>query len=212
MNWKRILIATMTRKKHQAFIEDTKHPEHARERLWMQETVPLLQKSAYWYHLLENTPEVHLDDFPITVYEDYQENLLAAQHSLIQPFNGEKLIFWSETSGTAGVRKFFPITASFQKQFQRTMAPYIHSLTQRFPDFFKEKILYLVAVDAHKTSTAGIPSGWISNFNYRHLPSFIKRFYAMPDEVFDNAEVYAQWASLYALAYDLAQFLQLLLW
>lgn len=206
MNWKRMLIAAMTQKKYHTFLEDTKHPERARERLWMQETVPLLQQSPYWYPLLRNKQNVHLDDFPITVYEDYQKDLLAAQQSLIQPFNGEQLIFWSETSGTSGVRKFFPITASFQKQFQRTMAPYIYSLTQRFPGFFKEKILYLVAVDAHKNSPAGIPSGWISNFNYRHLPFFIKRFYAMPDAVFDNAEVYEQWSGLYALANDLSAF------
>ena len=204
MNWKRILIAAITRKKYLAFIEDTKHPESARDRLWNQEIVPLLKKSAYWHSILQNKLNLSLDNFPITNYDDYEEDVLAAQHSLIQPFNGEKLIFWSETSGTAGVRKFFPITASFQKQFQRTMPPYIYALTQHFPGLFKEKILYLVAVDSHRVSPAGTPLGWISNFNYRNLPSFIKRFYAMPNEVFDNTEVYTQWSALYALASDLS--------
>ncbi|MCW8400776.1 GH3 auxin-responsive promoter family protein [Legionella sp. PATHC038] len=204
MNWKRILIAAITRKKYQAFIEDTQYPERSRERLWNQEIVPLLKKSSYWQALLQNSPILSLDDFPITTYDDYEAALLAAQHSHIQPFNGEKLLFWSETSGTSGVRKFFPITTSFQTQFQRTMPPYIYTLTQRVPGLFKEKIVYLAAVDSHKTSPAGTPSGWISNFNYRHLPSFIKRFYALPDEVFDNAEVYEQWSALYALATDLS--------
>lgn len=44
MNWKRRLIALITRKKYQAFIEDTKYPERSRERLWHQEIVPLLKK------------------------------------------------------------------------------------------------------------------------------------------------------------------------
>lgn len=204
MNWKRIFIAAITRKKYLDFIEDTKHPERSRERLWNEEVVPLLKKSAYWQPLLNNLQHLTLNDFPITTYEDYEEDLLTAQHSQVQPFNGEKLIFWSETSGTAGVRKFFPITASFQTQFQRTMPPYIYTLAQHYHGLFKEKIAYLVAVDAHKLTPAGIPSGWISNFNYRNLPSFIKRFYAMPDELFDNAEVYAQWSALYALATDLS--------
>ncbi|KGP63966.1 GH3 auxin-responsive promoter [Legionella norrlandica] len=204
MNWKRFLIAAITKKKYQSFLEDTKHPKDVRDRLWNQEIVPLLIQSHYWGDWLKNKSSLDLNDFPITEYEDYQEGLLSAQNQTIQPFNGEKLIFWSETSGTSGVRKFFPITSSFQKQFQRTMAPYIHSLTQRFSGFFKEKILYLVAVDTHKTTPAGIPAGWISNFNYRHLPSFIKRFYAMPDEVFASHETYNQWGPVYALASDLS--------
>lgn len=204
MNWKRLLIAAMTKSKYKAFLVDTRQPEKARERLWINEIVPLLLQSPYWSLRVKDQNIPVLNEFAISTYEDYEAELLAAQNSRIQPFNGEELIFWSETSGTAGVRKFFPITKSFQKQFQRTMPPFIYSLTQRFKGFFKEKILYLVAVDAHKTTPAGIPSGWISNFNYRHLPSFIKRCYAMPDEVFDNAEVFAQWGPLYALACDLS--------
>lgn len=93
------------------------HPEHARKRLWLQETLPLLHQSTYWRPLLQHKQNVHLDDFPITVYEDYQEELLAAQQSLIQPFNGERLIFWSETSGTSGVRKFFQLRLLFRNNF-----------------------------------------------------------------------------------------------
>ena len=204
MNWKRFLIAAATRKKFKAFIEDTLHPEQARKRLWTEEVVPLLQQSPYWQPILKNKNSLMLDDFAITTYEQYEGGLLAAQHTLTQPFNGESVIFWSETSGTAGVRKFFPITASFQKQFQRTMAPFIYNLTRLFPGVFQEKILYLVAVNANKTTPAGTPSGWISNFNYRNLPAFMKRFYAMPNEVFANSEVYNQWAPLYALASDLS--------
>lgn len=204
MNWKRFLIAAMTKKKYQIFLKDTRYPKEARDRLWNLEIVPLLKKSSYWQKLLKNKSTINLNDFPITTYEDYQGELLAAQHHTIQPFNGENLIFWSETSGTSGIRKFFPITTSFQMQFQRTMAPYIYSLTQRFPGFFKEKMLYLVAVDAHKTTPAGTPAGWISHFNYRNLPSFIKRFYAMPDEVFTSHEAYTQWGPVYGLASDLS--------
>lgn len=204
MNWKRMLISAMTRKKYKMFLADTQNPQQVKESLWRDEVLPLLKQSSYWKPLLAARSSLDLSDFPITNYEDYEAGLLAAQSSTIQPFNGEELIFWSETSGTAGVRKFFPVTKSFREQFQRTIAPFIHSLTLRFSGFFKEKVLYLVAVDAHKTTPAGVPSGWISNFNYRHLPPFIKRFYAMPDDVFSSSEVYEQWAPLYALASDLS--------
>ncbi len=203
MNWKRMLIEVMTRKKYKAFIADTFHPEAARDRLWWREILPLLKKSVYWPPILKELPSANLNDFPITTYDDYKEGLLAAHHGHIQPFNGENITFWSETSGTSGVRKFFPITTSYQTQFQRTMAPFIYNLTQRFPGFFKKKLLYLVAVNSCKTTPAGTPVGWVSNFNYRNLPAFVKRFYALPDEVFADAESYEQWAPLYALASDL---------
>lgn len=157
MNWKTILIAAMNRKKYRSFIHDTEFPELARERLWQQEIFPLLKQSSYWPSKLQN----NLNEFPITTYEDYEKELLTAQHNLIQPFNGEKLIFWSETSGTAGARKFFPITASFQKQFQRTMPPYIYSLTQRHPQLFKEKfciwsLWMLIAIPQLASLRAGL--------------------------------------------------------
>lgn len=204
MNWKRLLIAALTRKKYRSFLDDTQYPELAQLRLWADEILPLLEQSEYWKPMLELRNTVIIDDFDITYYEDYEQGLLAAQHNLIQPFNGEEIFFWSETSGTAGARKFFPITASFQQQFQRTMAPYIHNLTQLFSGFLQEKMLYLVAVNTNKTTPVGTPCGWISNFNYRNLPGFIKRFYALPDEVLANDDVYNQWAPLYALATDLS--------
>ncbi|WP_347572229.1 GH3 auxin-responsive promoter family protein [Legionella sp.] len=206
MNWKRKLIEAMTRKKYKAFIQDTLYPEHARVRLWQDEILPLLQQSAYWQAVLKEQG-TELNDFSITSYATYRDELAAAQHSETQPFNGEKIIFWSETSGTTSVdRKLFPITQSFQNQFQRTMPPFIYNMTQRFPNFFKEKLVYLVAVDSGKTTPAGTPLGWISNYNYRNLPSLVKNFYALPDAVFADTEAYNQWAPLYALASDLNAF------
>lgn len=204
MNWKRVFIAMMTRGKYKQFIKDTEYPRQAQQRLWTEEILPLLRQSSYWSPL--SLDKSSLKDFSITSYTDYEEGLSIAQNNTIQPFNGEEIIFWSETSGTAGVRKFFPITKSFQMQFQRTMPPFIHCLTQRFSGFFKEKIVYLVAVDVNKKTPAGTPAGWISNFNYRHLPPFIKKLYAMPNEVFADTETFNQWGPLYALASDLSAF------
>jgi hypothetical protein len=206
INWKRKLIETMTRKKYKSFIQDTLYPEQARARLWQNEILPLLQQSAYWSPIIKEQG-TELNDFAITSYATYREGLIAAQQSQTQPFNGEKVIFWSETSGTTSVdRKLFPITQSFQNQFQRTMPPFIYNMTQRFAGFFKEKLVYLVAVDTGKTTPAGTPMGWISNYNYRNLPSLVKKFYALPDAVFADSEAYKQWAPLYALASDLNAF------
>lgn len=200
MNWKRRLIAWKTKKNYQQFIQDTKFSEAAKERLWQKEMLPILKRSAFWKQRYGNDLMQSLDAYPITTYEDYQEVFVGDLQQKVSSLNAEEILFWSETSGSTGKRKYFPITKSFQAQFQRTMAPFVYSLTQRFPDFFKDNLLYLVACNPTEKSEAGIGMGFISNFNYRNLPKVIKSSYALPDAVLENEEIFTEWAPLYALS------------
>ncbi|WP_133128309.1 GH3 family domain-containing protein [Legionella nagasakiensis] len=204
MNWKRIIVAAATWKKYHAFINDTCHPEHAKNRLWNKEILPLIQQTSFWRQSSHFNKTQSLDSFAITTYNDYESSLIAALHSTKQPFNNEEIIYWAETSATSGKRKYFPITTSFQRQFQRTMTPFFHSLIKRFPDFLNHKILYLAAYSTEEVSPAGVPMGFISHFNYHRLPPLIKSFYALPSEVFADSVTFHQWAPLYALAHDLS--------
>jgi len=204
MNWKRTLLAVVTWKKYQTFLADTQAPEDARARLWNKEIVPLIKRSAYWQKIINFDEVPLLDNVEISTYETYEPLLTEALNSHTQPFNLEQIIFWSETSATSGKRKYFPITKSFQTQFQRTMAPYFYSLMFRYPAFLQKKILYLAAYNVDQESAAGIPMGLISHFNYRNLPSLIKSFYALPIEVFSSGTMFYQWAPLYALTHDLS--------
>lgn len=203
MTWKKRLISLITGRKYRQFIQDTHFPEKAVQRLWVKETYPKIKDSPFWQQRAPDGLPQQLELFPITTYEDYAEELHNALNSKIQPFNNEPILFWAETSATSGKRKYFPITKSFQRQFQRTMGPYFYSLIKRFPNFLSAKILYLAAYKVHQTSAGGIPMGLISYFNYQRLPKLIKFFYALPNEVFENAEMFHQWAPLYALAQDL---------
>ncbi|MCL5271735.1 MAG: hypothetical protein M1486_00050 [Gammaproteobacteria bacterium] len=65
MNWKRGLIAAITRSKYKSFLVDTCNPEKARERLWTKEILPLMQQSTYWSLLLEGKKSLALEEFPI---------------------------------------------------------------------------------------------------------------------------------------------------
>lgn len=199
-NWKRLLIATATWKKYHDFIQDTKFPEKAKRRLWSKEILPLLKNASFWQEKTHTT----LDAFKITTYEDYESTLMLALNTHLQPFNGENTLFWSETSATSGKRKYFPITASFQRQFQRTMPPFTHSLIKRFPSFLQQKIVYLAAYGVPDSAPSGIPMGLISHFNYHRLPRIIQACYALPKALFKDAATFTQWAPLYALAHDLS--------
>ncbi|MDP1602889.1 MAG: GH3 auxin-responsive promoter family protein [Legionella sp.] len=204
MSWKRRLLATFTWKKYRDFISDTRNPEKAKARLWEKETLPLIKSSKFWQQLMDFYPTPAIDAFNITTYDDYKEALDEGLTTGVLSLNGEKITFWSETSGTSGARKHFPITNAFQRQFQRTMAPFMQSLIKRFPSFLQHKIVYLAACNPQEISPSGIGMGFISNFNYRNLPPLIKSFYALPDEVFVDAETFEKWAPLYALASNLS--------
>jgi hypothetical protein len=201
MRLKRLLFTLATTKPYHAFIKDTHFPEKARERLWNKEIFPLIKAAPFWFKLINQNQT--LDDFNITTYKTYEDALTDAFNTNIQPLNGEKIIHWAETSATAGRKKYFPITSSYQKQISRTGPPYLHHIIKRFPSFLTSKILFLAGVNSNEPSPTGIPTGMMSNFNYRNRPSFIKSICALPLEVFANAQTFKQWAPLYALASDL---------
>jgi hypothetical protein len=201
---KRSLLKWLTKAKYQKFVKDTHNPEGAKTRLWHNEILPLLHQGTYWPGKFDLGLDSSLDLFEITSYENYAGALIAALSSSVQPLNGEEILFWSETSATTGNRKYFPITKSFQQQFQRTMPPYFYSLINRYPDFLKKKILYLAAWETGVFSPANIPMGLISHYNYKNLPPLIQSFYALPQEVFKDEATFKQWAPVYALAQDLS--------
>lgn len=201
---KKWLLKFITKGQYLKFINDTNAPEKAKQLLWKQEILPLLKKGNYWPNKMALNTVTKLESFEISSYEDYEEPLQKALSSTIQPLNGEEILFWSETSATTGNRKYFPITRSFQQQFQRTMPPYFYSLLQRYPNFLKQKIIYLAAWETGARSTAQTPMGLISRYNYKNLPNLIQSFYALPQDVFKNEATFKQWAPLYALANDLS--------
>lgn len=200
MHLKTLFMSLATQKAWSDFVRDTKDPQAATQRLWEKEIEPLLRSSSFW----RERKDFRRESFDLSAYSDYESALLQALQGDEQPFNGEKIIYWSETSATSGKRKYFPITATYQKQFQRNMAPYFHSLIERFPDFLTGKILYLAASGSGVNSPKGIPMGLISHFNYNRLSKLIKSFYALPQEILIDEQTFTEWAPLYALANDLS--------
>ena len=103
-----------------------------------------------------------------------------------------------------GKHKLFPLTAGFQKEFQKVTPSQAISFCQRFPKFLEAPFLFAVASAPADKSPAGIDVGFISYFNYCRIPPLVRKNYALPIEVLRNAETYTQWAPLYAIATDLS--------
>lgn len=201
-------IQAATYPKYRSFLKDVQNPEKAQKRVW-NEIFHLVWNSHYWSSCKEKRHShvsPRLQDFELTDYEDYRNHLLSAFQDPkgISPLTGEKILYWAKSTGTSAEPKLFPITHSYLRQFQMTTPPLLHSFTTRFKDFMKEPILYFASTLPSEQSPGGIDVGAISGFNYRNIPSLLKRFYGFPLEVFKDSETFFKWGPLYAISQDLS--------
>lgn len=193
------LIRALTYPKYRRFVRDCEQIELAQARVWA-ETKNELRNGAFW----KGRVKENLDEYPVTDYEDYREALDASYASDVSVLTGGKILFWSESGGTTGKSKIYPITPAYKKSFQSTTPPFLHSLTQRFKNFLGKPVLYFAATLPSETSPAGVEKGFISGYNYRNIPPLLAKKYAFPLGVFRDRDFFFRWGPLYALATDLS--------
>ncbi len=200
------LIAASTWPKNARFLEATRYPEAASSAQWSSVIRPLLGASPFWIGRFPNGIPAALESFEITTYEDYRTAIeeTFSSGSNVSPLSNEKILFWAKSTGTSAKAKLFPLTASFQKQFQVTTPPFVHSLTKRFDGFMAKPVCYFASTLPSEKSPGGVDIGAMSGFNYQNIRGFLKNFYALPLGVFKDSETFFQWAPLYALATDLS--------
>ncbi len=160
----------------------------------------MLRRSELWRAAFR--PD--LRDYDITTLEFYQPALATSRRTGRSALNQEPVTFWSQSAGTTGGQKLFPMTASFRRQFQRTVQPTVHGLLRRYPRFVERPVLYFAAAAPRDRSETGIEIGFISHYNYRTIPAILRGQYAFPAEVFRDAATFDRFAPVYALQGDLS--------
>jgi hypothetical protein len=195
----RSLIGLLTYPAYRAFLAATRRPELARQSVWT-EIAPLLRRSEFWRERFRP----RLEDYEVTTLEFYQKALEQNRDGDTSPLNQERVLFWSQSAGTTGNRKLFPMTPSFRRQFQRTVPPLVHGLIKRYPRFLECPALYFAATDPQERTAAGLEIGFISNYNYRTIPSLMRSQYAFPRELFRDSATFDRYAAVYALQGDVS--------
>jgi hypothetical protein len=97
--------------------------------------------------------------------------------------------FYAITTGTAGVHKYVPVTASYQAEFQRTVAIAFWHLYRRFPGAFTSKLLYFVGPRQVSVAPDGLDVGTMSGYNFTEMGPVIRALYAWPYELFQVADL-----------------------
>ena len=195
MSFVRTILSIVTWIQYKQFVKSCKEPELSQQKCWNQ---------AYQVLKSRKTVKRRLKDNSISEIEDYLDQLNVDNQTRTNPYSGDQILFWAQSAGTTGSKKIFPLTRSYQKQFQHSIPPFLYQLIKKYKNFLKKSVLYLAAVDPVEQAASGIPIGYISNYNYHNMPNFIKRAYALPDEVLSTPENYAMMAPLYAMREDLS--------
>lgn len=183
------------------FEERTRDPEKydrdAWNRIWAE-----IGASKFWQARQKGTSP-QLLEFPITDYSDYKNAIERSFQSGQNELASSPIIFWSQSSGTTGQRKLFPLTEAYRAEFQQITPPQIYGLAKRFPNFANDPFLFIVASAPKEKSPSGIEVGFISHFNYRSIPDALRKQYAWPMDILKSDETIYTWGPLYALAANL---------
>jgi len=198
----RFLISILTWYFYQRFQKAIRNPQRAQKKLW-KKIHRLVGQSKFWVSRHSDLSRRDLADFPITTYDDYSQDVKNSLNQSISPLNGEKVLFFAQTSGTTGERKYFPYTQSFHFHSRLPTMALLHSLRLRAGAMANQPSLYLAAPNSEEKSSLGIEIGYVSYYQYNSIPSLLKKFYGFPVEVFKTDKIFSEWAAFYALATDL---------
>lgn len=97
--------------------------------------------------------------------------------------------FFAMTAGSTGDYKYIPITRRFKRELDRSVYAFYHLLETNCPEFRSAPLQFFVGSAEGGQSPGGIPQGFVSGFNYKNLPAFIRRKFVVPYWVFTQPDM-----------------------
>jgi hypothetical protein len=181
-------------------------PEQAQARQW-KEINALIRKGSFWKEHFQigerELREKPLEDFPITDYAFYDSILKSDFRKTHSSLNGQKILYWGNSSGTTGDRKFFPLTRVHLLQAWKSSIAGSFFFQKKFPEVNRFSLLIPCAGQSLGKTPAGVDTGFLSTLGYLSVPWFFERRLAMPKKLVRNEALFSEWWPMYALAADL---------
>lgn len=96
----------------------------------------------------------------------------------------EAPVFFAMTAGSTGQFKYIPVTPAYRAEIGRGSQIFYGGLERAFPGLRKKRCQFLVGSAEGGSSPSGVPQGFASGANYKHLPRLVRRRFALPYWVF----------------------------
>ena len=138
---------------------------------------------------------------PAAMIDAYRQRVPVRTHAQMQPaldvvYQGrwQELcpsppLYFSMTAGSTGRFKYLPVTRESRREVGRASLIFYGALQASHPALRWRKAQFLVGSAEGGRSPSGIPQGFASGFNYRNLPSFLRRRFVVPYWVFTLEDV-----------------------
>jgi hypothetical protein len=97
-------------------------------------------------------------------------------------------LWFSMTAGSTGRYKYIPVTAAYRREVASSSLIFQGAFNACFPALRGCRTQFLVGSAEGGRSPAGVPQGFASGFNYRHLPRLLRRRFVVPYWVFTLAD------------------------
>ena len=121
---------------------------------------------------------------PVRNAEQYKEDLAQVYNGDYACLMSQAPHFFAMTAGSTGDYKYLPINKRFKTELERSVYAFYYLLEQQCPEFATQPIQFLVGSAEGGSSPAGVKQGFVSGFNYRNLPGFIRKKFVIPYWVF----------------------------
>ena len=131
-----------------------------------------------------NTPSDFQVQIPVREFEEfrpYVQSILSGGKAILTV---EAPARFNVTSGTTGEPKYIPVTHEYQNQELNLIGQWYYRALRDHPQFLNHCRVAVVSPLSDGKTGAGIPYGNASGMILNRIPSFIRRFYALPDSVF----------------------------
>jgi hypothetical protein len=120
----------------------------------------------------------------VRTHAEMRPALDAVYHGRWQELCPSPPLFFSMTAGSTGQFKYLPVTREYRREVGRSSLIFYGALQASHPALRWRKAQFLVGSAEGGQSPSGIPQGFASGFNYRNLPSFLRRRFVVPYWVF----------------------------
>jgi len=129
------------------------------------------------------------DRVPIRSYREMQPELEAVERGEWQRLCPSRPIFFSMTAGSTGAYKRIPITREFRREVGMGSLIVQGALEDCFPELRRLRLQFLVGSAEGGVTEGGVPQGFSSGFNYKHLPRMVRHRFVLPYWVFTLHDV-----------------------
>jgi hypothetical protein len=121
---------------------------------------------------------------PVRTYKEMQAGLEAVYAGRWEALCPSAPLWFAMTAGSTGRYKYIPVTPEYRRDVGRASMVFQGALEACFPEVRSLKTQFLAGSAEGGLAPGGVPQGFASGFNYKHLPGLVRRRFVLPYWVF----------------------------